>query len=691
VTGLIPAPLETLLAWALAGLERERSVFGLPRRSFWRDPDGLDLSVAVPGGRAANPLGIAAGPHTQLAHNIVVAWLAGARSIELKTVQALDRIEVPRPCIDAPAEAYNVEWSQELSLDQSLEQYVAAWCLVHALAARDLAGAEAGRAVREGRGLAGTRFDASVGYDLAGIRSERVARFLDGLTDARPVFDALRERLPAPLRASMEVAIPARVVDTVTLSTFHGCPPGEIERIVEHLLDRHGMNVVVKLNPTLLGSEEVARLLHDRLGHSHLGLDLEAFAQDLGWEEALGMLDRLAASARRRHRAFGVKLTNTLVIRNPGRGLAGDRVYLSGPPLHPIAIALADRLARATGGVIPISFSAGVCAENFADTVACGFAPVTVCTDLLQPTGYRRLPRHLKALVAELERTGARTIGAYVAARAREAGGATTGTWAAAASNLAGYAARVAGDPRYQAAPASLPPAARPPLRALDCDACNRCTLVCPNGAFFSFKAPARRTATWELVVAGGSVTRRAVTLETRCEEQWILLADFCNACGNCDTFCPEAGGPHRIKPRVHGSSDAYRAAAPEDGILIERGGASVRARFASVEHRLEREGSGWRFTDGVIEATLDPDLGLIAAHLSAPREGHVLPLARAHALRLWVEGCLAGVNPVSAVIGGAATGGEREPREPAGPGTKRSPGMNPWRSRRPTAAGGVA
>ena len=66
VSALRPLPFETLLAWALAGLERERTVFGLPQRSFWRGRPGLDLSVPVVGGRAATPLGPAAGPHTQL-------------------------------------------------------------------------------------------------------------------------------------------------------------------------------------------------------------------------------------------------------------------------------------------------------------------------------------------------------------------------------------------------------------------------------------------------------------------------------------------------------------------------------------------------------------------------------------------------------------------------------------------------
>ena len=27
-------------------------------------------------------------------------------------------------------------------------------------------------------------------------------------------------------------------------------------------------------------------------------------------------------------------------------------------------------------------------------------------------------------------------------------------------------------------------------------------------------------------------------------------IAEFCNDCGNCETFCPEVGAPYKIKPR---------------------------------------------------------------------------------------------------------------------------------------------
>ena len=197
MSALVPQPFAVLLARALAEFERERAIFDFPRRSFWKGADGVDLGLALHGQRAANPIGPAAGPHTQLAQNLVIAWLAGARVLELKTVQVLDRLEIPRPCIDAATIGFNVEWSQELGIEESLEQYVAGWYLIHVLGKRGIVG--------EGRH--DTVFDASIGYDLAGIRSPKVARFLDSLSDVSTHLARLRDGLPPALREAADVEV----------------------------------------------------------------------------------------------------------------------------------------------------------------------------------------------------------------------------------------------------------------------------------------------------------------------------------------------------------------------------------------------------------------------------------------------------------------------------------------------------
>ena len=104
-------PLLDLLDRMRLEFAKQRSMFDLPARRWYLPavgPDALDLSVQFHGRVAGNPAGPAAGPQTQMAQNLVLAWLAGGRIMELKTVQVDDRVEISRPCIDAAnAAAYD--------------------------------------------------------------------------------------------------------------------------------------------------------------------------------------------------------------------------------------------------------------------------------------------------------------------------------------------------------------------------------------------------------------------------------------------------------------------------------------------------------------------------------------------------------------------------------------------------------
>ena len=166
------------------------------------------------GGRAANPIGPAAGPHTQLAQNIALGWLAGARIFELKTIQINDRLTLSRPCIDMATVGYNTEWSQELRLEESLREYVKAGMLIEILGAGDW-GLEAGDPAAGARdsGLGARQsndfvFDISVGYDLEGIRSPAVVRWLESMRDASAIVDDLRREIPDEFVAVQGLSVP---------------------------------------------------------------------------------------------------------------------------------------------------------------------------------------------------------------------------------------------------------------------------------------------------------------------------------------------------------------------------------------------------------------------------------------------------------------------------------------------------
>src|ERR1035438_6686402 len=406
---LVPIPLPLLLRRAFLEYSREGKIFDLPGSKFFRGIPGLDLSVEFHGHRAATPLGPAAGPHGQLAQNIALSWLGGARIIELKTVQILDELKIPRPCIDIANVGYNVEWSQELKLEQSAREYVKAAMLLEILKASV---GQASWPVQAN--LSDTVFDMSVGYNLEGIRSTRVRSWIASMRNAAPLIEELRSTLAGEFQQYRDLAFPTCISDTISLSTFHGCPAREIEGIVIFLLVRMGCHVCIKLNPTLLGAEEVARLLHDVLGYREIQLHPPAFQNDLQFDEALDLVPRLQRVARRHGKSLSLKFTNTLVVKNHKQVFGDETMYLSGAPLHVLAMNLVQKFRARMQQPIPISFSGGLDANNVAAAVAMNFVPVTTCTDLLRPGGYARLIRYLEKLGAEMQRLGVSTIADFV-------------------------------------------------------------------------------------------------------------------------------------------------------------------------------------------------------------------------------------------------------------------------------------
>jgi putative selenate reductase len=594
---LRPYPFGALVRRALLEREREQAIFGLPRRRWYVGLPSFDLSVTVHGTRVATPFGPAAGPHTQLAHNIVLCWLAGGRAMELKTVQVQDRLEIPRPCIDIRTTGFNVEWSQELTLPQSIEEYVKASMLLQILSESGAVPAEAGPSEFV--------FELSVGYDLAGIRSEAVTGFLRAMLDARRVIDRLRGEIPDEWARYRGLDFADTVSRSVTLSTFHGCPPDEIAAVVVHLQQAFGVHCTVKFNPTLLGARRVRRTLAE-LGYDDIRVPDAAFDDDLHWDDALALVDRCGASAASCGVGFGVKFTNTLLVQNTGDFLpaTAPHRYLSGRPLHLLAMQLVRDFRAAFGDRYPVSFSAGIERWNFADAVALGLKPVTVCTDLLREGGYGRAAAYFEALHERMQAAGVRSVDALVRATASAAG-----HDAPPHAAVDGYIALAAGRRQLTAAAATSPRKVGTGLRLFDCLACDKCLPVCPNQALFTF-APEARLAT------GGRLERHKgrwmlvpghETMLTH-RQQIGVFADFCNECGNCDVFCPDHGGPYKTKPRFFGSREAWASTA-EDGFWVSAldTGLAVRARLGGAEYELEESDTHVRFAGDDFEATFDP------------------------------------------------------------------------------------
>ena len=630
---LVPIPFGVLITRLFHELEHKRSAFDLPAQRFVHGDSRHDLSVLCRGHRASAPLGPAAGPHTQMAQNIVLCWLAGGRIIELKTVQIKDNLKIPRPCIDVQTVGFNVEWSQELTLDQSLEEYVKAAMLIEMLKTSGVV-----------RDFGDTVFDMSVGYDLTGIRSDKMRAFIAGLLDATPIIEKLRAQIPEPYKRLRDLSYAPRISDTLTLSTFHGCPPEEIERIAAFFLEEIGLAVVIKLNPTLLGAEVLRGILNGQLGYAELAVPDAAFAQDASWEQVVDFVGRLEGRARELGRSFGAKFSNTLVVRNHKNFFpASERwMYLSGPPLHPLAIALVRRFRSTFADRIPISFSAGIDDENFADAVGLGLQPVTVCTDLLRSGGYRRGYRYMTALLDRMKKAAAPDIDTFVitahgqaeaalatlnlpperAAACRAALATKTNLriaareafcpWVSAARllNTEVYAERVIREARYSAAANSMPPKKIGSHLALfDCFTCDKCIPVCPNDANFSFVIPkgALRVERLSPGPHGWTIaTEKAIAIAK--PRQFGTFADACNECGNCDILCPEDGGPHLVKPLFFGSVESWTAAPHRDGFAVERlvHGVRMHGRFGGRVVRMESGNGRVRYTGEGFDLRLD-------------------------------------------------------------------------------------
>jgi len=577
---LIPYPMSRLTSRMLRELELKDAVFDLPRRAFYAGDARKDLSVHFHGATAASALGPAAGPHTQMAQNIVLAWLGGARVFELKTVQILDRLKIPRPCIDMRNVGYNVEWSQELRTEESLEEYVKASMLIEILQASGKIPSESGFGPHV--------FDMSVGYDLQGVRGDKVRAFIAGMKDARAVVERLRPQIPAAYKQYRDLNFRTALSNSVTLSTFHGCPPHEIEGIASFVMEELGLDCIVKLNPTLLGPEEVRGLLWDTLGFTDIRVPDDAFAKDANWEQVSAFVTRLDAKAHSLGRGFGVKFTNTLVVENRGGFLPASEktMYLSGAPLHVLAMSLVRRFRQHFGAHIPVSFAGGIDKRNFPDAVSLGLVPVTVCSDLLTPGGYGRLRGYAEELVKRMDAVGASDIPEFIL-KAR--GYAGENIEEAMLFNTESYVQAATVDPRYaKAKNASLPKKVGSQLVLFDCLTCDKCVPVCPNDANFTYTVPASEIPIVKLRRdAAGWHSRTEGTLSLEKKHQIANFADFCNECGNCDVFCPEDGGPYVVKPRFFGSRAAWAQTPHQDGFFLERAGdvETVHGRFSGREY----------------------------------------------------------------------------------------------------------
>ena len=383
-------PIDHLFKLIDTEYNERQEIFGIPEELFFVPEKNTSIGMKIFGHPMYTPIGVAAGPHSQMAQNIIASWLCGASYIELKTIQTLDELNVSKPCIDMQDEGYNCEWSQELRIHESFEEYLKAWIIILLLQHKF------------GQKIGGFVFNMSVGYNYEGILKENVQWFLSNMSDCSETKEKFIGLLKPFYPAINQLDIPDCISDNITLSTMHGCPPDEIEKIGHYLMKEKHLHTYVKLNPTLLGKDKLREILNKKLGFKNDIPDL-AFEHDLKFNDAIGIISRLQQTADQEKLDFGLKLTNTLECINHKDIFPEHEkmMYMSGRALHPISINVARKLQNEFNGKLNISFSGGADCFNVVDILNSGLKPVTVSTDLLKPGGYGRLHQYIENITAD--------------------------------------------------------------------------------------------------------------------------------------------------------------------------------------------------------------------------------------------------------------------------------------------------
>lgn len=382
-----PMSIGHLMHWIMSEYEQKKSIFGIEK--IVKHENGQALPIYEE--KIESPFGPAAGPNSQLAQNIVAAYVAGSRFFELKTVQVMDGADlaacISRPCIIAGDECYNCEWSTELYVPQAYAEYVKAWVACKLIAKEyNLGDPDA------------FVFNMSVGYDLEGIKSPKVDKYINDMIEAKDT-EVFKECINWALEHVNEFknvdeeyirSISSNVSNSITESTLHGCPPAEIERIATYLITEKHLNTFIKCNPTLLGYEYARKRL-DGLGFDYIAFDDHHFVEDLQWADAVPMLHRLYDLCQEKGLEFGVKITNTFPVDVTRNELPSNEMYMAGRALFPLSIHVARLLTDEFQGKLRISYSGGATIENIKELFDAGIWPITMATNILKPGGYQRM------------------------------------------------------------------------------------------------------------------------------------------------------------------------------------------------------------------------------------------------------------------------------------------------------------
>jgi len=96
--------------------------------------------------------------------------------------------------------------------------------------------------------------------------------------------------------------------------------------------------------------------------------------------------------------------------------------------------------------------------------------------------------------------------------------------------------------------------------RCLLCDdVCNICVGVCPNFANVTFEATQEKIPIYRIEKRNNkNVSFIDGYFSVEQKPQIFTIGDFCNECGNCNTFCPTSDAPYLTKPKFYLTEESF-------------------------------------------------------------------------------------------------------------------------------------
>lgn len=377
---LRPIPIHRLLEHVAREMEMSSTVFSVP--PGYR---GTGRGETLPFGRLELPLGVAPGPHSQMAQNLLCAYVAGARAFGLMTV-SLKEPDEPGAYIQAPRQCRRRVRGGGLGLEEMTGEFIKGSFAIQLLA-RELGLGDPG----------GMIFAMGVPGDRAVLENPRMTAFFDAMADASttPLWAECQQGARLAIRRFNNVdksclaELDPHISSMVILDWSESGK--KLEEAAGYLLESRGLHTYIKLTPAALGFS-AAKAALEAQGVETARLDETGFGP--GLSELEPVIRGLAGKARELGLTLGLELSGSLP-------LTGGEA-LSGPALTPMTLELAAQAAR-LWPELPMSYSGGADYFNAAAIRAVGFETVNVCSTLLKPGGYLRLRQMARALGAQGE------------------------------------------------------------------------------------------------------------------------------------------------------------------------------------------------------------------------------------------------------------------------------------------------